>query len=316
MKNAKYKKILIAIVITISIVICTAISYIGISHLAVYVILPHIFGPVDVEPEERYVYFDDGSVLERKGGPTYEHTLFDNYALYRGDNSFEYRFINSTSEIAVEKQFGMVFKYAFDPSGYIAYRYLEQDWNSGKPVLYQYNGDDIILDTNILYECKTDTIYEFESMNELYNYCKENSINLGVWYYPDGRHVYQQKTLFDVNGWQLSLNYANVYETVSDNGIQLFAGTIDRYFYTDRYIAFHFRLIDHYNYEIEENPVIKYSEDTVVGKLLFSDVYADSYVFVDTETGKYTLFDSKKEIEEYAGSLGISHNWEKVKYES
>ena len=312
MKNSKNKKILI----TVSIILAAAIVATGIYFASLYIIPTLIFGPSEVKPEEKYVYFDDGSVLERTGGPTYNHTLFDGYTLYRGDNSFEYRFVFSGEKsIAIENDFGCVFKYAFDPSGYIAYRFLDKTTNNNETVLYEFNTDNIAVDKNILYECKTDTVYEFDSMNELCNYCKENSINLGVWYYPDGRHVYQQKTLFDVNGWQLSLNYANVYETVSDNGIQLFAGTIDRYFYTDRYIAFHFRLIDHYNYEIEENPVIKYSDDTVVGKQLFSDVYADSYVFVDTETGKYSLFDSKKAIEEYAASLGICPNWEKVKYE-
>lgn len=122
-------------------------------------------------------------------------------------------------------------------------------------------------------------------------------------------------TVLFLNGQAVPLTPTLFYETVSRDGIQLFAGTIDKYFYTDRYIACHFRFIDHYDYEIEENLVIKYTDEPVVGKQLFFDVYVDKFIFVDTQTDKYSIFDDKESIEEYAGSPGISSNWEKVKYD-
>ena len=55
MKNSKNKKILI----TVSIILAAAIVATGIYFASLYIIPTLIFGPSEVKPEEKYVYFNE-----------------------------------------------------------------------------------------------------------------------------------------------------------------------------------------------------------------------------------------------------------------
>ena len=154
---------------------------------------------------------------------------------------------------------------------------------------------------------------EFNSMNKLCDYCTKNNIHLGVWYYPTGYSSIPEEIYIDLNGWKLTLNKAEYYETVYQDSTLLFAGTIDRYFVTDRYLAFRFRHLEGYDYEIEENPIIEYNPQNIIGKKFLLDVYTEAFVFIDTQTDEYIIFDSKKEVNEYAESLNIKPDWQKIK---
>ena len=288
-------------------------------HFGPYLIAYLLFGPSEVSEEERFVEFDDGSVLERTGGPTYEHKLADKFMFKRKDTSFECSIYNqkNDSKITDEYTWNRVFKYSFSPDGYIAYRILSEPYynETDKPVLYEFEGYNILSDKNVLYNSITDTRIEFDSMNKLIDYCDENDIELGDWYYPVGRSTVPEFDFVEIGNWELRISRADSYQTVYHKDRMLFAGTIDKFFVSDRYFVFHFVLREGYEYEIEENPVIEFNPDIVIGKKLFADIYSDSYVFIDIETDKYEIFEDKKSVNEYAESLGVRLKWEKVKYD-
>ena len=288
-------------------------------HFGPYLIARLLFGPSEVSAEERFVEFDDGSVLERTGGPTYEHKLADKFIFDRSDSSFECNIYTQPehTDITDEYPYNRVFKYSFSPKGYIAYRILSEQYTpeTDEPVLYEFKGYNILSDKNVLYNSNTDTRIEFDSMNKLIDYCDENDIELGDWYYPVGRSTVPEFDYVETDNWDLRISGADWYQTVYHNDRMMFAGTIDKFFVSDRYFAFHFVLREGYEYEIEENPVIEFNPDIVIGKKLFADIYSDSYVFIDTETDKYEIFEDKSSVKEYAESLGVRLKWEKVKYD-
>lgn len=315
MKTSKRKTVLIVFGIIIAFILELAVIY----HFGPYLIARLIFGPSEVSAEERFVEFDDGSVLERTGGPTYEHKLADKFIFDRSDSSFECNIYTQPehTDITDEYPYNRVFKYSFSPEGYIAYRILSEQYTpeTDEPVLYEFKGYNILSDKNVLYNSNTDTRIEFDSMNKLIDYCKENGIELGDWYYPVGRSTVPEFDFVETDNWDLRISGADWYQTVYHNDRMMFAGTIDKFFVSDRYFAFHFVLREGYEYEIEENPVIEFNPDIVIGKKLFADIYSDSYVFIDTETDKYEIFEDKKSVNEYAESLGVRLKWEKVKYD-
>lgn len=288
-------------------------------HFGPYLIARLLFGPSEVSAEERFVEFDDGSVLERTGGPTYEHKLSDKFIFDRCDTTFECNIYTQPehTDITDEYPYNRVFKYSFSPEGYIAYRILSEQYTpeTDEPVLYEFKGYNILSDKNVLYNSNTDTRIEFDSMNKLIDYCDENDIELGDWYYPVGRSTVPEFDYVETDNWDLRISGADWYQTVYHNDRMMFAGTIDKFFVSDRYFAFHFVLREGYEYEIEENPVIEFNPDIVIGKKLFADIYSDSYVFIDTETDKYEIFEDKESVKEYAESLGVRLKWEKVKYD-
>ncbi len=305
----------------IIIIILVSIVFFALTYFAGPYLIAHlIFGPSEVPEDEKIVTFADGTVLKREGGPTYTHTLFGEYAIEYGDNSFETRltYLGEDKDITTER--GKFFKYAFSDDGYIAIRFLDRDqtydaeYIEDETTLYKFNHDEIITDKNILYNCNTDTMLEFDSMNELCDYCTKNNIQLGLWYYPKGYSSNPEEIHIDLNGWKLTLNKTGYYETVYQDSTLLFAGTIDKYFITDRYLSFRFRYLEGYDYEIEENPIIEYNPQNITDKKFLLDIYTEAFVFIDTQTDEYIIFNSQKELNEYAKSLNLNPVWQKIKY--
>ena len=306
---------------TIIIIVLTSIVFFALAYFAGPYLIAHlIFGPSEVPEDEKIVEFSDGSVLKREGGPTYTHTLFGEYAIKYGDNSFETRLTYLGEDKNLTTEWGKFFKYAFSDDGYIAFRFLDRDDTydaehiEDETTLYIFKNHEIITDKNFLYNCNTDTMLNFESMNALCDYCTKNNIQLGLWYYPTGYSSIPEEVFIDLNGWKLTLNKTEYYETVYMDSTLLFAGSIDKYFVTDRYLSFRFRHLDGYDYEIEENPVIEYNPQNIIGKKFFHDIYTEAFVFIDTQTDEYIIFNSKKEVTEYAESLNLKPDWQKIKY--
>ena len=306
---------------TIIIIVFVSIAFCALAYFAGPYLIAHlIFGPSEVPEDEKIVEFPDGSILERTGGPTYTHTLFGEYAIVYGDNSFESRLTYLGEDKNMTTNWGKFFKYAFSDDGYIAFRFLDRDQTydgehiEDETTLYIFNHDEIIIDKNILYNCNTDSALDFESMKELCDYCTENNIQLGSWYYPTGYSSNPEEIYIDLNSWKLTLNKTEYYETVYLDSTLLFAGTIDKYFVTDRYLSFRFRHIQGYDYAIEENPIIEYNPQNITGKKFLLDIYTEAFVFIDTQTDEYMIFDSQKEVNEYAESLNIKPDWQKIKY--
>lgn len=278
----------------------------------------------EVPEDERITEFADGSVCENTGGPTYEHRLFDGYYIYQNDNNFSNRLdsYDKTLNIPDEYNGGLFFRYAFDPDGYIAYRYLERWEKPGDPENYlcMWEDDHIIIDCSVLYDCNKDEVKVFETLPELREYCSNNNINLGVWYNSRVYFCYQEEVHIQKGDWTLT-ELTWDYSIVSFGDEELFSGVIDSYFETKNGFGFHFQHVEDNTYGCQPNPVISYTESEVVGKkyegLLFfyDDMYADKYVYVDTVTNEYTVFDTKKEIKEFAKSMGVSPDWVKIKYD-
>ncbi len=315
MTASKRKTILIIIGAVLALILELGAVY----HFGPYLVAYLLFGPSEVPEDERIVEFDDGSVLERTGGPTYEHRLGDMFIFDRSDSSFECNIYTQPghSKITDEYIFNRVFKYSFSPEGYIAYRVLSEktSYESDETVIYEIHGYEIISDKTVLYDGNTGTQLEFESQTALIDYCEENNIELGVWYYPQGYSSTPEHNYLEIADWEIRCTGSCDYEAVYFNNRMMFAGTIDRCFVTERYFGFHFVLREGYEYSIEENPIIEFNPDIVVGKKLFADIYSDLYVVVDTQTNEYNIFSDKKSANHYAKTLGFRPDWEEIEFD-
>ena len=246
-------------------------------------------------------YYDDGTVVHMKNGPLYDHILFDNYSVsFEGEARSEIRKIADIETYNEYYDYGEINKFTFDKNGYIAYHIADDNTNEYR-----------------LFTVKDKSIKTFATMKDLYDYCKANNINLGLWYH--GLHLEQLH--FDKKGWTLTVNSIDV-SFIRHNGEELFSGQIDKYFYTNRYLFFQFQHFDISRYNEEPNPVIPVDESVVIRKRInrrffpFREaVYAEKYVCIDTETDKYVLFDDEDAIEEYARSLGTKPEWKKIKFD-
>ena len=275
----------------------------------------------EVPEDKKITEFADGSVCKNTGGPTYEHKLFDGYYVYENDNLFQNRLchIDKKLNIPNDYQGGLIYRYSFDPDGYIAYHYIDKWAKPDEPESYLYMWDEeyIIPDCAVLYDCNADEVKIFETLPVLRDYCDSNGINLGAWYNSVNHCCYQEEIHVKKGDWTLS-ELVWDYSIVSMENEELFAGLIDTYFEAENGFGFHFQHTEGYDVSFHPNPEIPYSENQVVGKkyegLLFfyNDVYADKYVYVDTLTNEYMVFDTKKEIKEYAETCGITPAWVKI----
>lgn len=276
----------------------------------VALILAYIFGAfavpnllaflIDATDNKEAVYYDDGTVVYHGNGPLYDHALFDHYSVsHEGEGRYSIRRIQPFNEEYYDTD--MINKFTFDKNGYIAYHVACEPTNENE---YR------------LFLAEDESIQTFATMKELYDFCTENNIELGLWYH--GLHL--EQSFFDNNGWTLTTNSSDV-SFIRHNGEELFSGQIDKYFFTPRYLFFKFQHFDTTRYREDANPVIPVDESVSIGKrysgflFFFLDIHTEKYICIDTETDKYTIFDDEKSIEEYAASLGINQNWEKIKFD-
>ena len=243
-------------------------------------------------------YYDDGTVFYHTNGPIYDHVLFDHYSVtFNGESQLTICRIQPGNEEYYDK--GRINKYTFDKNGFIAYHVADDDKNEYR-----------------LFCAENETILTFPTMKKLYDFCTEKNIRLGKWYY--GLHL--EQTFFDNNGWTLTTDSSES-SHIRHSGEELFNGQIDKYFYTPRYLFFKFQHFDTTRYDEEPNPIIPIDESVVLGKRIMKnlfpfrdEIHAEKYICIDTETGKYTIFDDENSIKEYASSIGISQNWTKIKF--
>lgn len=242
-------------------------------------------------------YYDDGTVFYHKNGPLYDHVLFDHYSVtFNGESQSTICRIQPGNEEYYDKD--RINKYTFDKNGFIAYHVADDKTNEYR-----------------LFSAENKTIQTFTTMKELYDYCTEQNITLGLWYH--GLHL--EQAFFNNNGWTLTTNSADV-SFIRHNGEELFSGQIDKYFYTPDLLFFKFQHFDISRYDEEPNPVIPVDTTIIIGKRIGSffpfreEIYTEKYVFIDTKTDKYIIFADEDSIEEYAASLGISQNWNKIKF--
>lgn len=276
---------------------------IAIIYSVVMLLLPSLIGYgffwlIDVTDKTEPEYYDDGTIIYNKSGPPFDHVLFDHYSVsFTGESLSTICYILPGNEEYYDKD--RINKFTFDKNGFIAYHVANDDINEYR-----------------LFSAGNETIQTFPTMKELYDYCAEQNINLGLWYH--GLHL--EQAIFNNNGWTLTTNSADV-SFIRHDGEELFSGQIDKYFYTPDYLFFKFQHFDISRYNEEPNPVIPVDESVVIRKRINTrffpfreEVHAEKYIFIDTKTDKYILFDDEASIEEYAASLGISQNWHKIKF--
>lgn len=304
MKDSAKITLLVVIKFVLGVTITAAVGYLLFCLL--------LYSIADMPDEEdRYVTFSDGTSLERTGGPTYIHTMNNGLYFKKGDSQFD----GSIHHDNGYYEYGYIVRYAYDEKGNIAYRQLKQVQYSGQEYLYEFNQHHIISDRTVLYNCITDTETEFDSVNELYEYCRVQDIQLGAWYYPLGYTPVEENILLTSGNWTMAAN-ARDYCIVDNGTDELFAGYSDRYFEYENYFGFHFQHREADYSFIEENTVIEFSTDEIVGKNYAGliDVYVDKYVLVNSETDVYTVFDTKKELKHYAKQNDIKISWNKIEY--
>lgn len=252
--------------------------------------------------------FDDGSVIVNKNGPIYYHRLFDDYILFCGDGYFfqELRKMDRNipfSETALSVQQGYYVKYSFDPTGYIAYyRILQADNETESNVYTKKIGGkerNIIAEQIVLYVCKDDREIIFDSMDSLYEHCKDNDIHLGSVYYTKGYGSKKEELIFEHNLWSATKTPWEYYN-VKYNNKDIFMGEIEAYGITGDYLIIHLELPDRIDYLKGINNDIQYSEAAVLkyewrGFLRKVGIYADNYIVIDTQTDKYNICNSQQE---------------------
>lgn len=267
MKEKTKKNLLIGL--GISVKVFFALLYVVLLFILFIPALMFLAYIYEVPEDKKITEFADGSVCENTGGPTYEHMLFDGYYIYQNDNNFSNILFCVGKDLNIPDEYnrGLFFRYAFDPNGFIAYRYVDKWAEYGEPEQYLYMWDDehIITDCSVLYDCNADEVKIFETLPELREYCRNNNINLGVWYNSRVYSCYQEEVHIQKSDWTLT-EITWDYSIVSFGNEDLFAGVIDSYFETEKGFGFHFQYIENYDSACHPNPVIPYSESEVVGK--------------------------------------------------
>ena len=271
------------------------------------------------------IEFADGSVMIAQNGPKYYHRLFDDYVLNSGYGYFEqviekldlgYPF--KYTQLSVKQ--GYYVKYAFDPSGYIAYYRIVKAKNEQTSHAYRKNiggkSRSIVSEDIVLYNCKEDRETFFESFADLYSYCDENAINLGEMYYAKGYGSLPEEPVVNVNRWTIAMTPWD-YCVVKNDRVDIFMGDVDEYSIINDHLVFHLELLDDFDCLKDMDLSIEYSEETVIGykrRGLFqkNGVYSDNYIVVNTKTNECKVFDTKEEAVEYLSVPKKSISWSKL----
>lgn len=278
------------------------------------------------DSDNKVIQFDDGSKIIKKGGITYYHYLFDDYVMSFGDRYFSGQIIlnplkNYSADTKVlPTKMGYYIRYAFDPNGYIAYYRIVETNNSDDIIGQRVYGEKTVSiseENAILYICDKNVELYFNTSAELLDYCSQNDINLGQWYYGNCMENPKEEILTTCNAWQIIKRPWKCY-IVRCNRNDMFTGDIDRYCAAKDYLIFHIQIIENNNYRGNENPIIDYSSDVILKrkfkwqKLSFVNIYVDNYVIIDTKNDTHKIYSTKKEVEEDATKKGIVLNWIKI----
>lgn len=263
----------------------------------------------DENTKKQTTEFDDGSFIVQQNGPVYYHRLFDDYVLRSGDGFFYQELIKKDKDVPFTETSlgapqGYYVKYFFDPEGYIAYYRIIQAQDTEADGGYSKNigGEKrtVLSENAVLFDCEKNTETLFAAMNELYDYCESNNINIGAEYYAAGSGSVPASWAAESEGWKIEKTPWD-YCTVKNGRYDVFSGEIDFCGVKENYLFFRLQITDDVDLIKGVNEGIEYDFDSPVDtkrKSLIDEcnVYADKYILINTASDEISIFNSEEEF--------------------
>ncbi|MBQ2813139.1 MAG: hypothetical protein IJE63_07755 [Clostridia bacterium] len=202
-----------------------------------------------------------------------------------------------------------IFKYAHDDGRYIAYRSMQLQTDSKGDYTRKLNGDTygITDDKFCLFDFNGYKTYEFSDAEEFNEYCTENKINLGNWFYPSsyGSIEGNQTKLTGKYSFEDLGKYRG--QSILKNGVPMFSGYIENLNKYGRFIVFNLKIAKT-NFDIEFMSQANKNLSPLSEKRLglyrvdwgFTfPVHYDKYIVLDSLTDAVNEFDTEDEALDY-----------------
>ncbi len=244
--------------------------------------------------------------VEPLGRGDYSHTLFGGCEFVR---TSALRGIITDNGVSLTESDGYIFKYAHDDSRYIAYHSMQLLSDSKGDYTRTLNGDvyGITNDNFCLYDYKENKIHEFSTAVELSEYCLENEITLGNWFYPAGygSNEATQTKLTAKYSFEDIGRYRG--QTILKNGVPVFAGYIENLNEYGRFIAFNLKiaktdfdmeLIGYSNNGLSPLSVEKLGSYRADWWFKFP-VHYDKYIVIDSLSDAVNEFEAEEDALDY-----------------
>lgn len=245
--------------------------------------------------------------IDKEGSPQNNVCLFDDFYIYRSksDNCEIYKNSEANPSDPQNKTVcnGWIYKYSFDSENkYIAFRLITAaDTEYNKPenpndvlyLRYYYSKEyAVYYDELRLYDCKMDKYFDFETDEELKNYCFDNNINLCNWHHVSGNGFFEEEKTSLIGNYYMKTNFFD-YSSIMCDENELIFGFITDVKTQDGKISFRLRQTknlfspEHMNANsglsaLSNEPVGKYRH----AFLNVDDVYYDKYIIINIETGE------------------------------
>lgn len=207
---------------------------------------------------------------------------------------------------------GYVFKYAHDSKRYIAVHFMKFEATSNDRLfLYERKFYDwtyfVTIDEFMLLSIPGDK-KTFSSQKEMLDYCDNNEILLGNWYYPSPGESAIGREIKVTGEYYIEDRGSFRGQSLVKNGVEQFQGFIDEYSTSQQYIAFHLTVAQtDYDEEIigSTNVGLSMSQKEIKPKyrakwFVSYPVYYRKYVLLNTATQQIKEFENKKELLKYS----------------
>lgn len=194
----------------------------------------------------------------------------------------------------------LVFRFAYDNQGYVAYHWNELDFDI-------VDESDLRNVNNVTYEIKNDFFTVYDISNEIYNdfkthadflvFCKKNQLNF-EWSYSNGFKIKELAVTEGKDIWRVcAFDSESLCGYVLKNDEVVYEGYIDDVDLQDGVLSF--RLQVPHKSKLEFNQLtfdgLNVRFDETVGKkkisalLLYEDIYYDEYIYIDTQNSVVTV---------------------------
>lgn len=247
------------------------------------------------------------------GRGEYLHILFNNCTFSK--TASNYGIINDNNhEIAS----GYIFKYAHDTKRYVAFHKMElnSNYSNENTIIYKRKINNVtygvVYDNFCIYDSVNGNILNFETTEDLNNYCIDNNVALGNWYYPSGDQ--------SIEGIQTKLSADYVFEDIGKyrgqsilkNGIPIFSGYIHIVDTPDNYIIFNLKIAES-DFDVELRNTTNVGLSTISSKKVDTyfvnfwlkfPVYYNKYIVLNVQTGCIHEFEHEKDALKFVTNQG------------
>ncbi len=277
-----------------------------ISLFIVFVLVAFIFSAC--KEEEKRPWEPDVAPL---GRGDYSHSLFAECEFIR---TSALRSIITDNGASLTESDGYIFKYAHDDSRYIAYHSMQPSSDSKGDYTRTLNGDvyGITNDKFCLYDYDEGKVLNFSSAVELSDYCLDNAISLGNWFYPGGGASWEgeQTKLTGTYSFEDTGKYRG--QSILKNGVPVFSGYIDTPNKYGKYIVFNLRIAKtDFDIELigETNSGLSLLSTEKLGSYRYGflkfPIHYDKYIVLDSLTDVVNEFETEDEALDY-----VAENYE------